>query len=494
MFSRRHYSGLALGTLCLFFFIFASSRLGERSLQRPFDGIPSLQYHYKPNQGDTDSTTWKGPYTSGSPLRPYNAKCDDFPDISNVLVVIKTGATESYAKIPTQLMTNLRCVDGFLIFSDMRQRIAGFEIYDSLETVLAEAKEGNPVFDLYRQQQTCPIDQEGCHMVHDFDSYDAWALDKYKNIHMAEKAYVMRPKYDWYLFIDADTYVVWPNLSQWLRGLDPNRDLYMGRVMVYDDSTFAHGDSIFAHGRSGYILSQAAMHRFVGLHPNVANRFDTRIEDTCCGDHMISVALNETTGIQPSQAWPVMNDEKPHSLYFGSEEWCKPIVTLHHTNSEDVSSFWEFEKQFYHNQPSSLAQQRPLLFRDVYEGFLAAKIQPQRQDWDNLSNDVQYLDVKAGYSESEISSAKKDNLSPVEKDAHKSFKHCQKMCDEVNDCLQFSYHDGICAYNRGISLGNPTRKADKGSERWMSGWAVDKIDAWIQQQGQCEEEIIWPRV
>ncbi|KAI0598687.1 hypothetical protein F4775DRAFT_553898 [Biscogniauxia sp. FL1348] len=465
MFSRRIYGGFTFWPLCLFFVIFASRRLGEPSLQRPF-------YEYD---------------TRKPPIHPYNPNCDNFPELSNVLVVVKTGATESYAKIPTQLMTNLRCVDDFLMFSDMRQRIAGFDIHDSLEAVLPEAKEGNDIFDLYRQQQNCPIDQESCNVLHDHTSSKGWHLDKYKNIHMAEKAYAIRPKYDWYFFIDADTYVVWSNLSQWLRGLDPKKELYMGRIMTYNDFPFAHGGS-------GYILSQAAMHRFVGLHQNTANRFDTQIKNSCCGDHMLAVALKETTGIEPSQTWPAMNDEKPRNLKIGSEEWCKPVVTLHHMNSEDISSFWEFEKQFYHNQSSSLARQRPLLFRDIYEEFLAAKIQPKRQDWDNRSDDVQYLDVEAEYSVPQMSHVKRDGLSPVEANAHKSFEHCQKMCDEVNDCLQFSYHDGICSYHRGISLGKPTKRSDKESERWTSGWAVDKIDAWIQQQGQCEQEIIWLQV
>ncbi|KAI5928180.1 hypothetical protein F4810DRAFT_647354 [Camillea tinctor] len=487
MFSRQPHSGLFLIILCFLFILFTSKRLGEWSLQGSFYRTPSLRHPHELGQSNMNATQWKEFDTGRTPIRPHDPMCDNFPNTSNILVVVKTGATESYAKIPTQLMTNLRCVDDFLIFSDMRQRIAVFDIYDSLDTVKSEARDENADFDLYRQQQTCLIDQDSCNSAHDNGRSRGWTLDKYKNIHIAEKTYALRPGYDWYLFIDADTYVLWPNLLQWLRSLDPNKEFYIGSTALINDFPFAHGGS-------GYILSQAAMHQFVGVHPGTANRFDTRIKDTCCGDYMLAVALNETVGIQVSQAWPTINGEKPYTIPFGPKQWCKPIVTMHHMNPEEISTFWEFERQFYHKRSFSLTRQRPLLFRDIYEEFLAPKIQLKRQDWDNLSNDVRYFDFEADHTESQISRAKQNDFSPYERDAHKSFEHCRKMCSEVEDCFQFSYHNETCTYHKGFLLGKPRKKADKESERWVSGWAVDKIRAWIQEQGQCEEDPVWPKI
>ncbi|KAI1506718.1 hypothetical protein F5X99DRAFT_404075 [Biscogniauxia marginata] len=485
--SRHHYGGFVLTTVCFFFLFLTSKRLGEWSIPRPFYRVPSFRYPYDSDQVGANSSTWSGYDTGRPPLRPYDPVCDTFPNVSNILVVVKTGASESYAKIPTQLMTNLRCVEDFLLFSDMRQRIAGFDIHDSLETVVAEAKEGNADFDLYHRQKACPIDQENCHFGNGYSSSsEAWNLDKYKNIHIAEKTYHMRPNYDWYLFIDADSYVLWHNLSQWLPRLDPTKKLYIGSVTLI-------GGFRFAHGGSGYLLSQAAMHEFVGSRMGTANRFDARIKDSCCGDYMLGVALNETTGIHVSQAWPTINGEKPHTMPFGPKEWCNPMVTMHHVNSEEMSSFWEFEKRFFHSQVSSVTHQRSLVFKDIYEEFLAAKLQPMRQDWDNLSEDVHYLDPEGEHDQLQLARAKKEGLTTVEKNAHKSFEHCQKMCDKVKDCFQFSYHSGICAYHKGFLLGKPKKKTDKENERWMSGWAIDKINAWVQKQGQCKEPV-WPKV
>lgn len=219
----------------------------------------------------------------------HDAVCDGFPDTSDIFLVVKTGATEAFDRIPTQLMTVLRCIPDFLIFSDLEQNIAGHHIHDSLETVLDEARENNTNFDLYRKQKACDIDQNMCASTMDGPKDAAWNLDKYKNIHMAEKTYCMRPGYDWYVFIDADTYVSWPNLVQMLRRLDPAKERYLG-------STTVIGDMPFGHGGSGYAVSGAAMKGFA-KNPGVANSFDLRIMDTCCGDYMFAVALNDTIGV-----------------------------------------------------------------------------------------------------------------------------------------------------------------------------------------------------
>lgn len=217
-------------------------------------------------------------------------ECALFPNTSSVQLIMKTGASESYSKIPTQLMTNLKCVPDFLFFSDMAQKIAGYTIHDSLDTVLDEVKEKNKDFELYHRQKKCPIDQEQCNKNHDV-AKQGWDLDKYKNIHMAEKAYKLRPNADWYLFVDADTYVVFPTLMEWLKALDPNKPHYIGSVAYL-------GGFPFGHGGSGYLVSKAAMHAMFYGKTGVANKYDEPVQHTCCGDYMWSKALKDETGIE----------------------------------------------------------------------------------------------------------------------------------------------------------------------------------------------------
>jgi hypothetical protein len=224
---------------------------------------------------------------------PFDPECEGFPDTSRVLLVMKTGASESFGRVPTQLMTMMKCLPDYLIFSDMDQNIAGQQIHDSLSTVLPEAQEGNDDFNLYRRQQWCRVDQDNCNKRGN-PSSEGWKLDKYKNVHIAEKTYAMRPGYDWYLFVDADTYVLWPNLMQWIKKLDPTKKLYLGSVTLINGFRFGHGGS-------GYLVSKAAMKEFVGKHPGVANEFDVRASHECCGDYIFALAMKNKTDIAVQQ-------------------------------------------------------------------------------------------------------------------------------------------------------------------------------------------------
>ena len=215
--------------------------------------------------------------------------CAGFPDTSNVLLIMKTGASESFARIPTQVLTNLRCLHEYLVFGDMEQDIADIHIHDSLDTVLEEVKLGNKDFELYFRQQHCPIDRDACNKNFDAAS-EGWDLDKYKNTHIAEKTYRMRPNYDWYMFVDADTYVIWPTVVKWLEQLDPSDRHYLGSKTYVSEVPFGHGGS-------GYIVSGTAMQDLFEGREGVANRWDQRASQECCGDFIFGLALRTETGI-----------------------------------------------------------------------------------------------------------------------------------------------------------------------------------------------------
>lgn len=237
-------------------------------------------------------------------FRKLDPACAAFPDTSNVLVVMKTGASEAYSKIPTQILTNLRCVYDFLFFSDMAETIAGYEVHDSLDTVLDDVKVSNDDFELYFQQQKCAVDRDSCNKGHDVAS-QGWALDKYKNIHIAEKTYRLRPSNDWYLFVDADSYVVWSTMAQWLKRLDPTEPHYLGSMAFY-------GDIPFGHGGSGYLVSRAAMQGLFDGKENVANNWDEATIDSCCGDVMFAQALKNETGLSVNNTVSIRKRRRRH--------------------------------------------------------------------------------------------------------------------------------------------------------------------------------------
>lgn len=49
----------------------------------------------------------------------FSMPCDGFPNTDRILFVMKTGATEVYSKMPTQLLTAMSCLPDFLLYSDL---------------------------------------------------------------------------------------------------------------------------------------------------------------------------------------------------------------------------------------------------------------------------------------------------------------------------------------------------------------------------------------
>ena len=288
----------------------------------------------RPLPPDSDSTSSSSPQYNPA----LSSVCQAYPDRSDVVIVVKTGATEAFQKIPAQLLTFLQCAkDDVLIFSDMEQEIGGHHIYDCLDNVAEKTKVDNPDFDLYNTQKEYRLVGGEVSSLSN-RGRDAWILDKYKNIHTAQKAYRMRPNKSWYFFIDADTYIVWSNFFQWLKRLDPSEKLYLG-------SKVDIGVPPFAHGGSGYLLSSAAMAELVGKDAvEVAARYDANAIGACCGDQELARILFEKN-VNATNVRPMINGDRPRSLPFGPAQWCQPLITLHHVSPEEINDMWQFEQQ-----------------------------------------------------------------------------------------------------------------------------------------------------
>ncbi|KAG5945422.1 hypothetical protein E4U53_006707 [Claviceps sorghi] len=404
-------------------------------------------------------------------------ECAHFPNTSNILTIMKTGASESYSKIPIQLLTTLKCLPDHFIYSDMKDTIGGFTLRDSLETVLDKVKQTNEDFKLYHRQKSCLAAVQDCNKFFDTGK-QGWTLDKYKNIHMAEKVYKMRPNYDWYFFIDADTYVVYANLVEWLKNLDPQKPHYIGSVAYL-------GQLPFGHGGSGYLVSQATMRDMFHGKENVANKFDEKVQHVCCGDAMFAQALKDEIGIDVVNAWPIINGEKHYTVHYGDDQWCHPISTMHHVNEQEMSSLYAFAKERNFTYP--------LRFKDFFHKFIGPNLAASRTDWDNLSDHVWYLNASmAQYAEHELKRAKMDGLSEQEAVAWRSFDDCQKTCLSQDDCFQFRYYNHICTISHRLIYGWPTKQENDDSLRYMSGWNMEKIKKWIKEKGECEEKFKWP--
>lgn len=159
-------------------------------------------------------------------------------------------------------------------------------------------------------------------------------------------------------------------------------------------------------------------------------------------------------------------------------------------NSEEISTFWEFERKRYRTN------QKPLIFREVYDEFIGNKIQPLRVDWDNAADDWFLIDFdRTDYMWEPWRlgrATKNEHKTEAEKTAHISWENCRAACLEHEYCYMFNWHNQCCSMHRSWKLGKPVKKEEDENMRTISGWNMDKIKAWIEQLGQCGDRVEWP--
>lgn len=273
--------------------------------------------------------------------------CLDFLTGEKVVVSVKTGATEAAEKIPPLMQTSLRCAQHVLLFSDLAQDIESYQIHDALDTVSPSIVDNNPDFKFYRdlkslwEKQRDVSAMKGAKSPEDSGQNSAWNLDKYKFLHVMEKSWAMKPDMEWYILIDADSYIFWSNMLVWLQTMDPSKKSYFG-------SEVNVGGHRFAHGGSGIVMSGAAVKELVVKNRGVAETWDGMIRerDMCCGDLVLGIVFQEL-GIGLKDVWPVMSGESPWSLPVGrgtSEYGCRPMLTLHHLSPGDMRALSGFER------------------------------------------------------------------------------------------------------------------------------------------------------
>ena len=432
--------------------------------------------------------------------------CTNVADVRNIAISVKTGATESMDKLPTQLMTSLRCVPDPMLFSDLDQTLGDYQIHDVLSRFSPGAMEGNSDFDIYHRQKELvaqgrenqlkslvslpnPVDDW-----HAPGSNAAWALDKYKFLHMVERAWELQPDRDWYVFIEADAYLSLSNLVRWLGTLNPKKKLYFGKpVRMWEHRSPLY----FGYGGSGVVLSGAAVREFAVEHKGLANSFDYRVRGWWFGDFVLADALDEVLHLRITNAYPSLNSDEPATIPFGESIWCQPAVTLHHMDLKQFNEMYQYEKSRNFSE---------LLFRDVYNASYIVGLPFKRDNWDNLSDKQEFALEVVSNDPDKING----KWSPEELvDPHRYFPACEHACIQNERCFQFSFVETIvenddgkpetqtkCHLSKAFRLGeeHPMEigvNQKESGKSWTSGWRSDRIAKWVAEHQDCRTHDGW---
>lgn len=274
-------------------------------------------------------------------------------DMDDVFVVLKTGATEALDKVPLYLRTMLHCVPHFAIFSDYEETINGVRTYDILRNVSETAMQNAPEFGFYRRLQE--VGREGLTEEEWGDNENGpfgktnnpgWKLDKWKFLPMIDTALEIRPDAKWYIFLEADTYMVWPNLVNWLARFDHTLLHYLGSPMQI-------GEHLFAYGGAGIILSNRAMQRLHSYRARSGLDLERMTSEEWAGDCVLGRALHDVH-IPLTWAWPMMLTSRPWELdhfseAYGRQPWCHPVISYHHMDAKDMEEMWRFDRAWFGN-------------------------------------------------------------------------------------------------------------------------------------------------
>jgi hypothetical protein len=289
---------------------------------------------------------------------PLPLPCRSLPGASETLVVFRTGSTELASRLPTHLSTSLRCFPNYLIFSDVEETYHGEHILDALADVSPNIQANNPDFDLHRRlQKGGRAALNSSELAGSPDKYaiktgkienEGWRLDKWKFLPMLNKTLHQHPAMKWYVFTEADGFLLSSTLHQYLATLDPTQPIYAGNPMQI-------GPDVFAHGGSGFVVSQPAMWKLVNYYAAHKTSIEEITENHWAGDCVLGKTFADA-GVPLTYAWPSFQSDYPGLVEYTRSDarpdgqrlrvWCTTPVSYHHMSAAQVEEMWDYEQDW----------------------------------------------------------------------------------------------------------------------------------------------------
>jgi hypothetical protein len=286
--------------------------------------------------------------------------CHELPGGQETLFILRTGATEIADRLPAHISTSLRCFPNRIVFSDYEEQFDGERVLDALEFTDPQIIANNQGFELYRRLQRdgraglAPSELSGSEAQALSDSghneIPGWKLDKWKFVPMVNRTLHEYPDMDWYVFMEADSFILWSTLQLYLSKMDPTKPYYLGV------DTYIGDDPAFAHGGAGFIVSRPAMRSVVHCYSGHKAEIEAYTDRHWAGDAVLGKTFKDA-GVPLTSVWPLVHGESTGHAFFArsgspgvpkeyKQIWCYPAGTYHHMSSAAVESLWHFKQQW----------------------------------------------------------------------------------------------------------------------------------------------------
>ncbi|KAG7284586.1 hypothetical protein NEMBOFW57_010964 [Staphylotrichum longicolle] len=369
------------------------------------------------------------------------------------------GHGENREMIDAQFKSVSACFDSeeLLVFSDLNERVHGHHAIDVLATLPRAYRdsddEGSANSDYANYETMKTLAREGKLTVDNDPARgkNGWRLDKYKFLAGVERAWVMRPGRDFYVFYESDTYISWDNMFRFLSTLDPNVALYMGSPSPGRHDEKRKVDTWFANGGPGFVLSRGAMEK---LFARRSSRVSAQFTDP------------------------------PFSL-----KWLDLLTP------NDMISLWRWE-----NERRKL--ERPLLYSDLYEFHPVASANV-RHDWDNTNWD-RLAPGRDMYTDTLQACKEACEASAPCLQYHWQGEHMRKCV--LQQFINFGVARDPETVQRKVPVPESSRgKADKNQKEqqfrtveedfsYTSGWIKSRIDQWVKDHTCVTPEWVYPSI
>ncbi|KAF2627154.1 glycosyltransferase family 31 protein [Macroventuria anomochaeta] len=417
--------------------------------------------------------------------------------VDHLVVTVTTAATDAFTKLtPALLYLDKAYHKELLLMGDLMMDIGPFPVFDVLakypmkyvaqndelkryKRQLEYARKGIPLSNL--QEKDPKKEQEVLR-----------ALAKYKILRAMESTWEYRPKRDWYVFTDEETFIDRGNLLDWLSQYDPKLKLFFGNPPIADvpDAFAAGGTSFIVSGQTMRLLFEDRK----TMMQNWKN-WDPKIRDYPSAIHLVESFLKTELSLEMVRFWPGVSGFNPATISYTPGIWCEPVLMMHHISAGIGSDLYKFEKERVEDHKIDST----LRYADLWYRFMGPEdLNQTRHDWDNLSaestnNRWNILFEKEGESDANRATR-----------AEGSWEACKKSCDSNKYCLQWSYssmaapnwnENGFtkCHLSSSMRFGAHTEpeavevNGENKPRTWTSGWRKDHFKRWANQQ-RCKNQ------
>lgn len=417
--------------------------------------------------------------------------------VDHLVVTITTSATDAFTKLAPALLY----LDGayhkeLLLMGDLMMDIGPFPVFDVLAKYPMKYVAKNDELERYKRQLEYARKSIPLNKLQEEDPAKEQAvlraLAKYKILRAMESTWEYRPKRDWYVFTDEETFIDRGNLLDWLSQYDPKLKHFFGNPPITDvpDAFAAGGTSFIVSGQTMRLLFEDRK----TMMQNWKN-WDPRIPDYPSAIHLVESFLKTELSLEMTSYWPGASGFNPTTISHSPGLWCEPVLMMHHVSADMGSDLYKFQKERVEDHKIDNA----LRYADLWYRFIGPEdLNQTRQDWDNLSSESannrwNILFEKDGEPDANRATRGED-----------SWEACKESCDNNKYCLQWSYssiaapnwnENGVtkCHLSSSMRLGahaQPERVEVNGEHKhrsWTSGWRKDHFKRWANQQ-RCKNQ------